>query len=110
MASRYQVHLEDRERVCATERVYGLTLCPLRALLILHRVRESTLLCFIRLVFLSSLLRCCHQDDNKPLRGEKVQDFIKRHKKDVTAEVHVSSLGFERPGLAVSHPLATETT
>lgn len=109
MASRYQVHLEDRERVCATERVYGLTLCPLRAL-ILYGVRESTLLCFIRLVFLPSLLRCCHQDDNKPLRGEKVQDFIKRHKKDVTAGVHVSSLGFERPGSAVSHPLATETT
>lgn len=82
----------------------------MRAPLILHRVRGSALLCFIRLVFLPSLLRCCHQDDNKPLREEKVQDFIKRHKKDVTAEVHVSSLGFERPGLAVSHPLATKTT
>ena len=85
MTNIYQVFLEERERVWATDRVYRLTLLPLHAPLALHGVRDSALLYFIRLVFLPSLLRCCHQDDNKPLRKEKVLNFTKRNKKDVTA-------------------------
>lgn len=59
--------------------------CPLLRASALHEVGESALVYSIGLVFLPRQLRCCHQDDSKPLRQEKVLNLIKQNKKDVTA-------------------------